>query len=117
MVPLNHIDATGGTDFYQQVAIFAYGSYIELGYGAVIVTEGEFRVHGGGRVEASLTYIPFSQEAELPDEVIEQINDYDPELQCVFAMVDSVRISVKVDSRSGPKWTALGAKRRWMFSS
>jgi len=55
----------------------------------VIVTEGEFRVHGEGRVEAALTYIPFSQDADLPDEVIEQINDYDPELQCAFAMVDS----------------------------
>ena len=28
-----------------------------------------------------------------------------------------LRIPVKVDSHSGPKWTALGAKRRWMFSS
>jgi len=29
----------------------------------------------------------------------------------------AMRIPVKVDSHSGPKWTALGAKRRWMFSS
>ena len=84
-----HINASDGTDFYQQIATFAYGSYVLHGSGAVIVTEGEFRVHGEGRVEAALTYIPFSQDADLPDEVIEQINDYDPELQCVFAMVDS----------------------------
>ena len=84
-----HINASDGTDFYQQIATFAYGSYVLHGSGAVIVTEGEFRVHGEGRVEAALTYIPFSQEAELPDEVIEQINDYDPELECIFAMVDS----------------------------
>ena len=84
-----HIKASDGTDFYQQIATFAYGSCVLHGSGAVIVTEGEFRVHGEGRVEAALTYIPFSQDADLPDEVIEQINDYDPELQCVFAMVDS----------------------------
>ena len=84
-----HINASDGTDFYQQIATFAYGSYVLHGSGAVIVTEGEFRVHGEGRVEAALTCIPFSQDADLPDEVIEQINDYDPELQCVFAMVDS----------------------------
>ncbi len=65
------------------------GSYVLHGSGAVIVTEGEFRVHGEGRVEAALTYTPFSQEAELPEEVIEQINHYDPELQCVFIMADS----------------------------
>ena len=75
-----HINASDGTDFYQQIATFAYGSYVLHGSGAVIVTEGEFRVHGEGRVEAALTYIPFSQDADLPDEVIEQINDYDPEL-------------------------------------
>ena len=84
-----HINASDGTDFYQQIATFAYGSYALHGSGAVIVTEGEFRVHGEGRGEAALAYIPFSQEAELPDEVIEQINDYDPELECIFAMVDS----------------------------
>ena len=84
-----HINASDGTDFYQKIATFAYGSYVLHGSGAVIVTEGEFRVHGEGRVEAALTYIPFSQDADLPDEVISQINDYDPELQCVFAMVDS----------------------------
>jgi len=55
----------------------------------VIVTEGEFRVHGDGRVESALAYIRFSQEADLPDEVMEQINNYEPERQCVFAMVDS----------------------------
>jgi len=66
MEPTIHINASGGTDFYQQIATFAYGSYVLHGSGAVIVTEGE-----------------------LPDEVIEQINDYDPELQCVFAMIDS----------------------------
>ena len=89
MEPTIHINASGGTDFYQQIATFAYGSYVLHGSGAVIVTEGEFRVHGEGRVEAALMYIPFSQDADLPDEIIEQINDYDPKLQCVFAMVDS----------------------------
>ena len=37
-----HIKASGGVDFYQQIATFAYGSYVLHGSGAVIVTEGEF---------------------------------------------------------------------------
>ena len=44
-----HTRATDGTDFYQQIATFAYGSFVLHGYGAVIVTEAEFRVHGDGR--------------------------------------------------------------------
>jgi hypothetical protein len=84
-----HIDARDGTDFYQQIAVLAYGSFLQHGFGVVVVAEGEFRVRGDGRIEVSLSYIPFSQEADHPDEVIEQINDYDPELECVFAMVDS----------------------------
>ena len=35
-----HINASDGTDFYQQIATFAYGSYALHGSGAVIVTEG-----------------------------------------------------------------------------
>jgi hypothetical protein len=96
-----HIKASGGVDFYQQIATFAYGSYVLHGSGAVIVTEFRLGIDREGRaeqknpgtrrtwVEGDLAYTPFSQEAELTEEVIEQINHYDPELQCVFAMVDS----------------------------
>jgi len=74
---------------YRLLPADRHGSFILHGFSAVIVTEREFRVHGDGRVESALAYIPFSQEADLPDEVIAQINNYEPELQCVFAMVDS----------------------------
>ena len=96
-----HIKASGGVDFYQQIATFAYGSYVLHGSGAVIVTEFRLGIDREGRaeqknpgtrrtwVEGVLAYTPFSQEAELTEEVIEQINHYDPELQCVFIMADS----------------------------
>ena len=43
-----HVQAAGGTNFYEQVATFAYGSYVHHGFGAVIITQGEFRTHGDG---------------------------------------------------------------------
>jgi len=54
--------------------------------------------------------------------VAREVLKQDPRLE-VRALLDPdprsirMRIPVKVDSHSGPKWTALGAKRRWMFSS
>ena len=45
-----HIKASGGTDLYRQIATFAYGAYFQHGFGAVIITQGEFRTHGDGRV-------------------------------------------------------------------
>ena len=83
-----HIQAADGTDFYRQVATFAYASSIRQGFGAVIVTEGEFRTYGDGRVEAKVVYVPYSLDVDLPSEVITLIWDYDPERECVFAMVD-----------------------------
>jgi hypothetical protein len=85
-----HIQATGGTDFYRQVATFAYGSVLEHGRGAVVASQGEFRTHGDGRVEASLMYVANSERADLlPPEVVDMIQDYDPEGECILAMVDS----------------------------
>ena len=75
-----HIQAADGTDFYRQVATFAYASSIRQGFGAVIVTEGEFRTYGDGRVEAKVVYVPYSLDVDLPSEVITLIWDYDPGL-------------------------------------
>ena len=72
------------------MATFAYGAYLEHGFGAVIFTQGKFRTHGDDRVEASLTYEPYSAESDLlPAEVVDMIQDYDPERECILAMVDS----------------------------
>ena len=49
-----HIQSTDGTDFYRQVATFAYASSIQYGFGAVIVTEGEFRTSAYGRVQGCI---------------------------------------------------------------
>ena len=83
-----HIQSTDGTDFYRQVATFAYASSIQHGFGAVVVTEGEFGTYGDGRVAANLEYVSYSLDADLPSSVMALIEDYDPELECVFAMVD-----------------------------
>jgi len=41
MNPSIHIKAADGTDFYQQLATFAYASYVHHGFGAVVITQGE----------------------------------------------------------------------------
>ena len=85
-----HIKASDDTEFYQQIAAFAYGSYAQHGFGAVVITQGEFLKNNGGNIEAHVMYVPHSEdEALLPEEAIEFINDYDPERECVLAMVES----------------------------
>lgn len=68
-----HIQAPDGTDFYRQLVTFPYGCHLEHGFGAVVVTEGEFRTYGDGRVEANLAYVPWSMGADLPPEVVDLI--------------------------------------------
>ena len=56
----------------------------------MIITEGEFRNHGDGRVEASLTYVPYCEETDLlTPEIVDMIQEYDPDRECVLAIVDS----------------------------
>jgi hypothetical protein len=103
------IHATGGTDFYRQVAIFAYGAWLRHGYGAVCVKQETFHARKNGHVAAQVTYIPYSAEAFLPSEVTEMINAYDPKRECVFAMIDAqgsascVTLSAEEHMGSTPK--------------
>ena len=59
------VEAADGADFYRQIAVFAYGSYLEDGFGAVVISQGEFCTHGDGRVEAVLSFVPYADDAGL----------------------------------------------------
>ena len=85
-----HIQATDGRVFHRQVAIFAYSEYIRCQRGVVLILEGAFRKRADGGVEATLRYAALKGEPEvLPPEIVPMVKEYDPDQECVLAMVDS----------------------------
>jgi hypothetical protein len=89
MTPQAQITSTGGTDFYRQVAVFAYASYINEGRGTVVIQKSAFITLHDGRIEAHLQYIRQGESSEfVPSKVSEQINLYNPEKECVLTMID-----------------------------
>ena len=58
MNPSIHIQAVNGTDFYQQVATFSYGSSVHHGIGAALITQSQFLAHGDCSVKAYAVYVP-----------------------------------------------------------
>jgi len=63
MEPTIHINASGGTDFYQQIAIFAYGSYVQYGFGATDLVGNHFPV---GSPHAGLYTFAFRERRLIP---------------------------------------------------
>ena len=85
-----NIQASDGRDFYRQVATYAYSEFMRNGVGAVAITEGHFQVFGDGHIEAMLLYVPYTDDSQfLPPEASEQVDQYDPERECVLAILDA----------------------------
>ena len=84
-----YIKATDGTEFHRQVAVFGYSEYIRHERGLVLIVEGGFRKHADGGVEATLRYVALEEEPGLvPTEVVPMVKEYDPQRECVLAMID-----------------------------
>lgn len=83
------ITAKDGTDFYRQVASFAFENYTDHGLGAVIIRDGHFKPNPDGSINATLLYASYILDSDiLPPEAIEQINLYNPETEVVLLIAD-----------------------------
>jgi len=84
------VNAKDGTDFYVQLAAFAFEGFIDAGLGCVVIHQSWFIHYPDGRVDAGLTYLPYDLENEdFPAEAVEMIDEYEPESEVVLAVVDS----------------------------
>ena len=57
--------ASDGRNFDREVANYAYGEYLCVGFGAVVISGGRFQVNFGGGIGVVFMYIPSTDISKL----------------------------------------------------
>ncbi len=90
MTPPNQIHAANGYEFQKQLALFSYSSFLDHGIGVVSIQQEQYSQHPDGSVDAYLKYVPYALAPDLfPSEIIEQMNEYDPDTEFVISIMAS----------------------------
>jgi len=74
---------------WKKIAAFAYASYLEKSFGAVVIKENKSQLFSAATLDKHLQYVPFDPDnTDIPLDAVDMLVEYDPEKELVLMIED-----------------------------